>query len=112
MADAQAARPARKGRVLIAEGEGLTPLRPPKALTNLGYEVVGEAKNGEEAIRLADRLLPDAILMDVRMPKLDGIEATKRIMQARPTAIVMITAYSERELVDAALRAGASGYLV
>jgi response regulator NasT len=57
-------------------------------------------------------LQPDAILMDVRMPKLDGISATEQIMQARPTAIVMITAYNERELVDAALRAGASGYLV
>jgi len=87
-------------------------LRLKKALTGLGYEVVGEAKNGEEAVSLAARLKPDAILMDIRMPKLDGIGATEQIMAARPTAIVMITAYSERELVEAALRAGASGYLV
>jgi response regulator NasT len=104
--------PGKKARVLICEDEGLTVLRLKKALTNLGYEVVGEAKNGEEAVALAAQLQPDAILMDIRMPKLDGIAATEQIMSARPTAIVMITAYSERELVDAALRAGASGYLV
>jgi response regulator NasT len=101
-----------KSRVLICEDEGLTALRLKKALARLGYEVVGEAKNGEEAVTLADQLKPDAILMDIRMPKLDGIAATERIMRVRPVAIVMITAYSERELVDAALRAGASGYLV
>jgi two-component system, response regulator PdtaR len=104
--------PDKKTRVLICEDEGLTALRLKKALTGLGYEVAGEAKNGEEAVALAERLKPDAILMDIRMPKLDGIAATERIMAARPTAIVMITAYSERELVEAALRAGASGYLV
>jgi AmiR/NasT family two-component response regulator len=101
-----------KARVLICEDEGLTALRLKKALTSLGYEVAGEAKNGEEAVALAAQLKPDAILMDIRMPKLDGIAATEQIMSARPTAIVMITAYSERELVDAAVRAGASGYLV
>src|SRR6187549_2225624 len=101
-----------KAKVLICEDEGLTALRLKKALTRLGYEVVGEAKNGEEAVSQAARLKPDAILMDIRMPKLDGIAATEQIMAARPTAIVMITAYSERELVEAALRAGASGYLV
>ncbi len=104
--------PARKVRVLICEDEGLTALRLEKTLTSLGYEVVGEAKNGEEAVRLAGRLCPDAILMDVRMPGLDGIAATEQIMRARPVPILMITAYSERELVDAALRVGASGYLV
>src|SRR5438445_5826303 len=104
--------PDKKATVLICEDEGLTALRLKKALSSLGYEVVGEAKNGEEAVALAERLKPDAILMDIRMPKLDGIAATERIMSARPTAIVMITAYSERELVDAAVRAGASGYLV
>lgn len=99
-------------RVLICEDEGLTALRLQTTLKNLGYEVVGEARDGEEAVAAAERLQPDAILMDVRMPRLDGIAATERIMKARPTAIVMITAYSERELVEAALQAGASGYLV
>src|SRR5436190_11314770 len=104
--------PKRKARVLICEDEGLTALRLKKALTSLGYEVAGQAKNGEEAVALAGQLQPDAILMDIRMPKLDGIAAAEQIMSACPTAIVMITAYSERELVDAAVRAGASGYLV
>lgn len=101
-----------KVRVLICEDEGLTALRLQASMTKLGYEVVGEARDGEEAVAAAARLQPDAILMDVRMPKVDGIAATTQIMQARPTAIVMITAYNERELVDAALQAGASGYLV
>jgi response regulator NasT len=99
-------------RVLICEDEGLIALRLKASLRKLGYEVVGEAKDGEEAVAQAALLQPDAILMDIRMPKQDGITATEQIMRARPTAIVMITAYSERELVDAALRAGASGYLV
>lgn len=101
-----------RARVLVCEDEGLTALRLQTSLKQLGYEVVGEARDGEEGVAAAARLKPDAILMDVRMPRLDGIAATERIMQARPTAIVMITAYSDRELVEAALRAGASGYLV
>lgn len=99
-------------RVLICEDEGLTALRLRKSLSRLGCEVVGEARDGEEAVSAAARLAPDAILMDIRMPKMDGVAAAEKIMQARPTAIVMITAYNERELVDAALQAGASGYLV
>ncbi|HEU4752487.1 MAG TPA: response regulator [Armatimonadota bacterium] len=101
-----------KPRVLICEDEGLTALRLKASLAKLGYEVVGEARDGDEAVTQAAKLEPDAILMDVRMPKQDGIAATQQIMEARTTAIVMITAYSERELVDAALRAVASGYLV
>lgn len=98
--------------VLICEDEGLTALRLRNTLTRLGYRVVGEARDGEEAVQMAARLEPNAILMDIQMPGLDGISATETIMQRRPTAIVMLTAYSERELVEAALRAGASGYLV
>ena len=99
-------------RVLICEDEGLTALRLKASLTKLGYEVVGEARDGEEGVRKAAELFPDAILMDVHMPKLDGIGAVAQIMASRPTAIVMVTAYNERELVEAALRAGASGFLV
>lgn len=101
-----------RARVLVCEDEGLTALRLQASLKKLGYEVVGEARDGEEAVAQARRLQPDAILMDVRMPKMDGIAATEQIMRERPVAIVMITAYSERELVDSALQAGASGYLV
>src|ERR1044071_7115207 len=104
--------PPKKPTVLVCEDEGLTALRLKKALASLGYEAIGEPRKGEEAVAQAEQLKPDAILMDVHMPKLDGIAATEKIMSARPTAIVMITAYSERELVDAAVRAGASGYLV
>jgi AmiR/NasT family two-component response regulator len=101
-----------KARVLICEDEGLTALYLQKCLSQLGYDVVGEARDGEEAVERAAVLKPDAVLMDVRMPRLDGIEATRRIMAARPTAIVMITAFSEHELVEEALAAGASGYLI
>ena len=101
-----------KVRVLICEDEGLTALRLQASLTKMGYEVVGEARDGEEAVAAAARLKPDAILMDIRMPEVDGVNAIGMIRQERPTAIVMITAYNERELVDAALKAGASGYLV
>lgn len=99
-------------RVLVCEDEGLTALRLQRVLTKLGFTVVGEAKDGEEAIRLAGELKPDVILMDVHMPRATGIEATQRIMASCPTAIVMLTAYSDQELVQSALDAGASGYLV
>src|SRR3569833_1378815 len=100
-----------KVRVLICEDEGLTALRLQASLTKLGYEVVGAARDGEEAVQKAADLKPDANLMDIRMPKLDGIAATEQIMRARPAAIVMVSAFNERDLVDAAVRAGASGYL-
>src|SRR5262245_55663631 len=99
-------------RVLICEDEGVTALRLQRVLTALGYHVVGEARDGEAAVRLAQALRPDVILMDVNMPGLDGIEATVRIMQECPTAVVMLTAYSEPAILERALAAGASGYLV
>jgi phosphoserine phosphatase RsbU/P len=99
-------------RVLVCEDDGLISLTLRKALTVVGYEVIGEAKDGEEAVQLANRLQPDVILMDVSMPRLDGIEATKRIMQECPTVIIMVTAYSDEEVVQQASDAGAAGYLV
>lgn len=99
-------------RVLICEDEGLTTLRMRTTLTRLGHEVVGVAGDGEAAIPAAAELMPDLILMDVEMPRLDGISATRRIMGDNPTAIVISSAYSDRETVRAALEAGAAGYLV
>ena len=102
----------KKERVLICEDEGLTAMRLREELDALGYDIVGEAEDGLEAVRLAESLRPDVILMDIKMPRLDGIQAAKRIMASHPTAIVMLTAYSEGNLVDAATAAGATAYLV
>jgi AmiR/NasT family two-component response regulator len=110
--DALPSAPSDSARVLVCEDEGLTALRLKRVLGMLGYAVAGEARDGEEAVREARRLRPDVILMDVNMPKLDGIQALERIMQECPTTVLMLTAYSEQELVQRALAAGASGYLV
>ncbi len=75
-------------------------------------DVVGEARDGEEAVELAFRLEPDLAIMDVKMPKLDGIEAARRIIAERPIPIVLLTAYGQDELVSRAVEAGVFGYLV
>jgi AmiR/NasT family two-component response regulator len=75
-------------------------------------DVVGEARDGEEAVALARELEPDLAIMDVKMPKLDGIEAARKIMAERPIPIVMLTAYGQDELVSRAVEAGVFGYLV
>src|SRR5256885_5921509 len=75
-------------------------------------EVVGEARDGEEAVALARELEPDLAIMDVKMPKLDGIDAARRILDERPIPIVMLTAYGQDELVSRAVEAGIFGYLV
>jgi serine phosphatase RsbU (regulator of sigma subunit) len=99
-------------RILICEDEGLTRLRLTAALRADGYQVVGAAADGENAVALARELRPDAILMDVNMPVTDGIEATRRIMAERPVPVVVLTAYSDADVIRQALEAGASGYLV
>jgi AmiR/NasT family two-component response regulator len=73
---------------------------------------VGQAHDGEEAVRLAHELEPDLAIMDVKMPKLDGIDAARKILDARPIPIVMLTAYGQQELVSRAIEAGVFGYLV
>jgi len=75
-------------------------------------DVVGEAHDGEEAVALARELRPDLAIMDVKMPKLDGIDAARRILEERPIPIVMLTAYGQDELVSRAVEAGVFGYLV
>ncbi|HEX7310432.1 MAG TPA: response regulator [Gaiellaceae bacterium] len=81
-------------------------------LQRAGMDVVGEARDGEEAVELALRLEPDLAIMDVKMPKLDGIEAARRIIAERPIPIVLLTAYGQDELVSRAVEAGVFGYLV
>ncbi|MFQ3631408.1 ANTAR domain-containing response regulator [Roseiflexus sp.] len=99
-------------RVLIAEDNDLVALTLEEQLKGLGYDVIGIARTGAEAIDLAARLGPDLIIMDIRMPEMDGTEAAARINQQRPTPILMLTAYTDRETIRKAEQAGALGYLV
>jgi response regulator receiver domain protein len=98
--------------VLIAEDEALIRLDLVELLTDEGFEVVGQAINGEEAVKLARELEPDLIIMDVKMPGMDGITAAEIIGEERIAPILMLTAFSERELVERARDAGVMGYLV
>jgi response regulator NasT len=99
-------------RILIAEDETIIRLDLRAMLERAGFEVVGEARDGEEAVALARSESPDLALLDVKMPKLDGIDAAKRILDERPVPIVMVTAYGEEELVTRAVEVGVFGYLV
>jgi AmiR/NasT family two-component response regulator len=99
-------------RVLVAEDETIIRLDLCGLLARSGFEVCAEAKDGEEAVALARSAEPDLAIMDVKMPKLDGIEAARRILDERPIPIVMLTAYGQRELVARAVEAGVFGYLV
>jgi two-component system, response regulator PdtaR len=102
----------RRIRILVAEDETIIRLDLVELLRRAGMDVVGEAHDGEEAISLARELQPDLAIMDVKMPKLDGIEAARRIINERPIPIVMLTAYGQEELVARAAEAGVFGYLV
>jgi AmiR/NasT family two-component response regulator len=99
-------------RILVAEDETIIRLDLRALLERAGFEVCGEARDGEEAVALARELAPDVAIMDVKMPKLDGIEAARRILDERPIPIVMLTAYGQDELVQRAAEAGVFGYLV
>ena len=99
-------------RILIAEDETIIRLDLRDLLEQTGHEVVAEARDGEEAVALAREHEPELAIMDVKMPKLDGIEAAKKILAERPIPIVMLTAYGQEELVARAVEAGVFGYLV
>ena len=99
-------------RILVAEDETIIRLDLRALLEHAGFEVCAEAKDGEEAIELARAEHPDLAVLDVKMPKLDGIEAARRILEERPIPIVMLTAYGQKELVARAVEAGVFGYLV
>ena len=99
-------------RVLIAEDEALIRLDLAEMLREEGYDVVGEAGDGQEAVELAEALRPDLVIMDVKMPRRDGLDAAAEIAAKRIAPIVMLTAFSQRDLVERARDAGAMAYLV
>src|SRR4051794_27038665 len=99
-------------RVVVAEDEALIRLDLVEMLREEGYEVVGEAGDGEEAVRLARELRPDLVMMDIKMPGTDGLEAPRTIAGGRLAPVVMLTAFSQRDLVESARDAGAMAYLV
>jgi two-component system, response regulator PdtaR len=97
-------------RILIAEDETLIRMDLAEMLRESGYEVVAEATNGEEAIRLAKELRPDLSILDVKMPKIDGITAAETIVEISP--VLMLTAFSQKDLVERAVDAGVMAYVV
>ena len=99
-------------KILIAEDETLIRLDLRDLLERAGFDVCAEAKDGEEAVALAASEEPDLAILDVKMPRLDGIEAARRILEERAIPIVMLTAYGQDELVSRAVEAGVFGYLV
>jgi two-component system, response regulator PdtaR len=99
-------------RVVIAEDEALIRLDLREMLEEAGYDVVAEAADGEAAVALVTEHRPDLAVLDVKMPRLDGISAAERIAAARIAPVVMLTAFSQRELVERAREAGAMAYLV
>ena len=99
-------------RVVIAEDETLIRMDLAEMLSDEGYDVVGQAGDGARAVELAHELRPDLVILDVKMPVLDGITAAERIASERIAPVVILTAFSQRELVDRARDAGAMAYLV
>lgn len=98
--------------VVVAEDEALIRLDVVETLREAGFDVVGEAGDGEEAVRLATQLEPDLVILDVKMPGMDGIAAAEQIAKARIAPVVMLTAFSQAELVERARDAGAMAYVV
>ncbi|RVW09181.1 response regulator [Prescottella agglutinans] len=99
-------------RVVVAEDEALIRLDLVEMLREEGYDVVGEAGDGQRAVELAEELRPDLVIMDVKMPRRDGIDAASEIAAKRIAPVVILTAFSQRELVERARDAGAMAYLV
>lgn len=104
--------PAAPVRVLVAEDEALIRLDLAEMLAEAGYDVVGQASNGEQAVALAKSLRPDVVIMDVQMPVLDGISAAQQIGAVGIAPVVMLTAFSDKELVERARDAGVMAYVV
>ncbi|MGG6471021.1 response regulator, partial [Saccharococcus caldoxylosilyticus] len=101
-----------KLKLVVVDDDPITRMDIKEMLIQAGYEVIGEGKNGEEAIDLVYRFKPDIVIMDIKMPKMDGIKATRIIRNFKQSAVILLTAYSQRELVNDAKEAGVTGYLV
>jgi two-component system, response regulator PdtaR len=99
-------------RVIIADDESLIRTDLREMLTNLNYLVVGEVGDGQSAVNLAREVKPDVVIMDIKMPDMDGIEAAKILTREKIAPVLLLTAYSQRDLVDRAKEAGVVGYLV
>ena len=99
-------------RILIADDESIILMDLREMLTNLGYLIVGEASDGQSAVHMARELRPDLVVMDIMMPAMDGIEAAKLLTAERIAPVLLLTAYSQADLVDRAKEAGVVGYLV
>jgi response regulator NasT len=99
-------------RILVAEDEAISRMDLCEMLENLGYTVVGQAGDGVAAVNLARTLKPDLVVMDIKMPELDGISAAETLAEERTVPVLLLTAYSDREFVDRAVDAGVMGYLV
>jgi len=98
-------------RVMIADDESIIRMDLREMLTNLGYLVVGEAGDGRSAVNLARELKPDVVILDIKMPGMDGIEAARILTEEKIAPAVLLTAYSQRDLVERAKEAGVVGYI-
>ncbi|MDG2351339.1 MAG: response regulator [Acidimicrobiales bacterium] len=101
-----------KIRVVIAEDEAIIRLDLRETLENAGYIVMADTGRGDEAVRLVSEHKPEVVILDVKMPGMDGIQAAREISSVEDTAVVILTAFSQRELIDEAVDAGALAYLV
>lgn len=101
----------RELRIVVAEDDYLVGEEIARIIREIGHELIGEAGDGAEAVEIVCALHPDLVLMDIHMPELDGIEATRRIQACCPTPVIILTAYESQELVDEASQAGVSAYL-
>lgn len=108
----RSSRPTAKWRIIIADDESLIRLDLREMLTHLGYDVIAEASDGRMAMELARKLRPDLMIMDIKMPEVDGIAAAEELTRERIAPVVLLTAYSDQGLVERARDAGVVGYVV
>lgn len=99
-------------RVIVADDESVIRMDLREMLTNLGYLVIGEVGDGRSAVNLARELKPDVVIMDIKMPDMDGIDAAKILTEERIAPVLLLTAYSQQELIERAKEAGVVGYIV